>query len=82
MRHETTTKPGGDVIEIAHSKGEICRDILGDLSEWFGIPEAVDDYVRSVEELPMFGFHSMARSSASWRSGNILQRPPRHSFLA
>ena len=51
-------KPIGQIIEIAHSKGQICRDILCDLPEWFGIPEAIGDYVRSVEDLPMFGFRS------------------------
>jgi GNAT superfamily N-acetyltransferase len=48
----------GEIVEITHSRGEICRDVLCDLPEWFGIPDAIDDYVRSAEELPMFGFRS------------------------
>lgn len=39
--------------EITSRKSEICREILNDLPEWFGIPEAVDAYVRAVEGLRM-----------------------------
>jgi GNAT superfamily N-acetyltransferase len=56
MIHETAAKPDGEIIWVTHSKGEICREILCDLPEWFGIPDAIADYMRSVEELPMFGF--------------------------
>jgi ribosomal protein S18 acetylase RimI-like enzyme len=49
-------KPGGITREIASRKGEVCRDILADLPEWFGIPAAIDDYVHAVERLPMFGY--------------------------
>lgn len=31
--------------ELAHGSGAICRAILGELPNWFGIPEAVDHYV-------------------------------------
>jgi GNAT superfamily N-acetyltransferase len=41
------------IREITSHKGDICRDILADLPDWFGIPQAVDDYVRAVEPLPM-----------------------------
>lgn len=41
------------VCEITTRKGEICREILNDLPEWFGIPEAVDTYVRAVDSLRM-----------------------------
>jgi GNAT superfamily N-acetyltransferase len=46
----------GAVWELTQDKGRICREILADLPEWFGIPAAVDDYARAVEHLPMFGF--------------------------
>ena len=42
------------IREITSRKGDICRDILADLPDWFGIPEAVDDYVRAADTLPMF----------------------------
>ncbi len=57
--YDPISNKDNEVVEIAHSKGEICRDILCDLPEWFGIPEAIDEYVRSVEDLPMFGFCSV-----------------------
>lgn len=46
----------GAIREVTEHKGCVCREILADLPEWFGIPTAVDDYVRAVEHLPMFGF--------------------------
>ena len=46
----------GVVIQIMSNKDRICRDILEDLPDWFGIPKSVDAYVRSVAELLMFGF--------------------------
>ena len=46
----------GVIQEIQAGRDNICREILGDLPDWFGIPEAVDRYVRSVSELPMFGY--------------------------
>jgi GNAT superfamily N-acetyltransferase len=42
-----------DTVEISEGKGRICRDILISLPQWFGIPEAIDDYVRGVENQPM-----------------------------
>lgn len=57
--NDPISKNDKEIVEIAYSKGEICRDILCDLPEWFGIPEAIDEYVRSVEDLPMFGFRSV-----------------------
>ena len=34
-------------------KGELCRKILSSLPDWFGIPEAIELYVREVETLPV-----------------------------
>ncbi len=46
----------GAVQEITSAKGAVCRDILEDLPEWFGIPQARQHYAEAVETLPMFGF--------------------------
>ena len=46
----------GRIEEITSGKGSICRDILADLPDWFGIPEATDAYVRDVEALQMFAY--------------------------
>lgn len=49
-------RDNGLVREIQEGRGDVCRNILSGLPEWFGIPEAVDGYVRDVSELPMFGY--------------------------
>jgi len=46
----------GTVQELHEHKGRICREILTELPGWFGIPEAVDQYAKDAEQLPMFGF--------------------------
>ncbi|HDS03439.1 MAG TPA: GNAT family N-acetyltransferase [Firmicutes bacterium] len=33
-------------VLLPETKEKICRRILSDLSEWFGIPEAAEDYIR------------------------------------
>jgi GNAT superfamily N-acetyltransferase len=35
-------------------KKELCRSILEELPQWFGIPAAIDDYVAGIETLPTF----------------------------
>jgi len=42
------------LIEDPQRKRQIASEILGDLPEWFGIPEAVEAYVREGAELPFF----------------------------
>src|SRR5262245_52318716 len=42
------------IVELHSDKGKLCRRILDALPQWFGIPEAVDDYVAGVESLPMY----------------------------
>jgi len=42
-----------EIVETLDNKGAICREILNDLPDWFGIPEAIDNYVRGVEGQPM-----------------------------
>ena len=46
----------GTVQNVTSAKGAVCRDILEDLPEWFGIPQARLHYAEAVETLPMFGF--------------------------
>ena len=46
----------GRVELIEASKEAICLDVLKALPEWFGLPQAITNYARAVEELPMFGF--------------------------
>jgi ribosomal protein S18 acetylase RimI-like enzyme len=46
----------GVVLEVFSDKKKICQGVLDDLPDWFGIPESVDAYVRTVEDLSMFGF--------------------------
>jgi ribosomal protein S18 acetylase RimI-like enzyme len=50
----------GEIRELVEHKGRVCRDILTDLPEWFGIPESLEQYVRDVEHLLMFGLLSDA----------------------
>ena len=42
------------IVELHSGKGDVCRRILAALPQWFGIPEAVDNYVAGVESLPMY----------------------------
>lgn len=50
----------GTVYEVTTGKAKVCRDILDDLPQWFGIPEAVDAYERAVDDLQMFAFGAPA----------------------
>jgi GNAT superfamily N-acetyltransferase len=40
-------------VESAEARAALCRSVLGALPQWFGIEEAVRDYVRDVAGLPM-----------------------------
>ncbi len=42
------------VEEVLDGKGALCRRILEALPDWFGIPEAIEGYVREAEALPMY----------------------------
>jgi len=41
-------------VEQPAARSELCREILAAVPDWFQIPEAVEDYVRAVAELPTF----------------------------
>lgn len=42
----------GVIREIHDNKGNICNEILRSLPRWFGIEQAIVDYVNAVEHLP------------------------------
>jgi ribosomal protein S18 acetylase RimI-like enzyme len=41
------------VTQISNGKSSICRAILDDLPEWFGLPEAKETYITEADDLPM-----------------------------
>jgi GNAT superfamily N-acetyltransferase len=41
-------------VEDPQARSDLCRHVLGALPGWFGIEQAVTDYVRAVAELPTF----------------------------
>ena len=40
--------------DLSNGSGPICRRILGALPTWFGIPDAVEDYVAVSDRTPTF----------------------------
>jgi ribosomal protein S18 acetylase RimI-like enzyme len=40
---------------ILESRGQICRDILNELPDWFGIPESIEEYALFAEQSDMLG---------------------------
>ena len=42
------------IQELSENKAQICEDILRSLPEWFGIEEAVKNYIGEVRTRPMF----------------------------
>ncbi|MCF1433026.1 GNAT family N-acetyltransferase [Agrobacterium vitis] len=43
------------IIELTADKGEICREIMSELSDWFTEPAVIDACANAAETLPMFG---------------------------
>lgn len=43
---------GLDLREVASGSGETCSRILGALPHWFGVPEAVTNYVDTCDSTP------------------------------
>jgi len=41
-------------ISDRDEKLSIVREVLADLSEWFGIPEAVEEYIKEAGNLPLW----------------------------
>jgi GNAT superfamily N-acetyltransferase len=48
--------PPADVVAVddPHERSAVCREVLEALPEWFGIEEAVRQYIHDVAELPTF----------------------------
>ncbi|ACM29552.1 GNAT family N-acetyltransferase [Agrobacterium sp. SHOUNA12C] len=44
-----------DAIEITSDKGNICREIMSELTEWFSEPDVIETCAEAIESLPMFG---------------------------
>jgi ribosomal protein S18 acetylase RimI-like enzyme len=40
-------------VAIHDGRGDICREVLESLPEWFGIPASVESYVAAADALPM-----------------------------
>ncbi len=49
-------------INQPQQKKKISADILGRLPEWFGIPEAVKDYIHYSSEMPFFALYSQSKA--------------------
>ena len=46
-----------DIVEIEDARDRVCRVILDALPDWFGIPEAVDNYVLDAATMTMLACH-------------------------
>lgn len=42
------------IHELSENKAQVCEDILRSLPEWFGIEEAVKNYIEEVRTRPVF----------------------------
>lgn len=49
------------IKEVTDGKGKICNDLLRSLPLWFGIEEAIQNYVKEVESMPMLAAFDGAR---------------------
>ena len=43
------------VAEIQHGRADRCREVLDDLPEWFGLPDAKAAYIDASSDMPMLG---------------------------
>lgn len=60
------------LVEEKEQKERICREILGALPDWFGIPESVEEYAKNCRELPVW-----AAEAEDGPVGFIAYRPTR-----
>jgi len=51
-----------NIVEIKTDRESVCRAILEALPDWFGIPEALDNYVRDAGTLAMLGCRKDGRT--------------------
>lgn len=49
-------------INDSQEKMKISADILKKLPEWFGIPEAVDDYINYSSNMPLFAVYFQSKA--------------------
>ena len=52
--------PAHNIVEVTDDREAVCRRILADLPDWFGIPEATENYIKAAGRMPMLG----------WRDGD------------
>ncbi|HOB19382.1 MAG TPA: GNAT family N-acetyltransferase [Candidatus Atribacteria bacterium] len=59
-KHANLSEKGYYIMEIEDIdvKSRICRHILNSLPEWFGIPEAIDDYTRWVRTMTFYACYA------------------------
>ncbi|HLD73655.1 MAG TPA: GNAT family N-acetyltransferase [Bdellovibrionota bacterium] len=43
-----------NIYELTEQRGSVCNKLLRSLPEWFGIEEAIQNYVRDVENMQTF----------------------------
>lgn len=68
-------------IEGSEERSAFCRTVLSDLPEWFGRPDAIEEYVAKVASLPTFavmnaqfpiGFAAVERSTDAARDIHVM----------
>lgn len=61
-------------VTDAHDKAQIVTEVLADLPEWFGLPDATQSYIEEARELPLWvamhegddvGFVTLKETSSS-----------------
>ncbi|MDD9967751.1 MAG: GNAT family N-acetyltransferase [Myxococcales bacterium] len=51
-----------EIHEVDGQKADICRSTLEALPDWFGIPEALEEYVRASSSMPMLAAFEDSRA--------------------
>lgn len=59
------------VEELKSGKSKICDEILRALPNWFGIEEAILNYTRDVESMPMFAIKNDQGQASAFLSLNF-----------
>lgn len=55
-------------VEAPEERSAICRRMLEALPDWFGLPDAVERYVRDVASLPVLAVPDVGFAAAFGRS--------------
>jgi GNAT superfamily N-acetyltransferase len=72
---------------ILESRGQICREILNELPDWFGIPESIEEYASFAEEAEMLvaisdgfvaGFITLRHTSSAASEVYVMAIRPSH----